>query len=105
MTELDLVCDYAQWPHISTSLFYVGSLLGNIIFGNIADRFRKLGVIKDMSFNCSVETSTRDVGMLEHVKASETSKTSEPGETEEPSVTRKPDKPSEPLWMALTTNR
>jgi len=39
VTELDLVCDYAQWPHISTSLFYVGSLLGNIIFGNIADRF------------------------------------------------------------------
>ena len=58
-----------------------------------------------MSFNCSVETSTRDVGMLEHVKASETSKTSEPGETEEPSVTRKPDKPSEPLCMALTTKR
>ena len=47
VTELDLVCDYAQWPHISTSLFYVGSLLGNIIFGNIADRFRILGVIKD----------------------------------------------------------
>ena len=42
VTELDLVCDYAQWPHISTSLFYVGSLLGNIIFGNIADRFRTL---------------------------------------------------------------
>ena len=39
VTELDLVCDYAQWPHISTSLFYVGSLLGNIIFGNIADRY------------------------------------------------------------------
>ena len=50
-------------------------------------------------------TSTRNVGMLEHVKASKTSKTSEPGETEEPSVTRKPDKPSEPLWMALTTKR
>ena len=50
VTELDLVCDYAQWPHISTSLFYVGSLLGNIIFGNIADRFRMLEVIiKDMS--------------------------------------------------------
>ena len=40
VTELDLVCDYAQWPHISTSLFYVGSLLGNIIFGNIADRYK-----------------------------------------------------------------
>lgn len=50
VTELDLVCDYAQWPHISTSLFYVGSLLGNIIFGNIADRFTILGlIIKDMS--------------------------------------------------------
>ena len=49
VTELDLVCDYAQWPHISTSLFYVGSLLGNIIFGNIADRFRIEVIIKDMS--------------------------------------------------------
>ena len=50
VTELDLVCDYAQWPHISTSLFYVGSLLGNIIFGNIADRFTILGlIVKDMS--------------------------------------------------------
>ena len=45
VTELDLVCDYAQWPHISTSLFYVGSLLGNIIFGNIADRFTKLQIL------------------------------------------------------------
>jgi len=39
VTELDLVCEYSWWPHTSTSLFYVGSLLGNIIFGNIADRF------------------------------------------------------------------
>ena len=51
VTELDLVCDYAQWPHISTSLFYVGSLLGNIIFGNIADRFTKLHIL----IKCKIE--------------------------------------------------
>ena len=51
VTELDLVCDYAQWPHISTSLFYVGSLLGNIIFGNIADRLKKLHIL----IKCKIE--------------------------------------------------
>ena len=69
MTELDLVCDYAQWPHISTSLFYVGSLLGNIIFGNIADRFRIIGVIiKHMSFNCPVKTGCGYANMVKLVK-------------------------------------
>ena len=38
VTELDLVCDQQWWPSTSTALFYVGSLVGNIVFGQIADR-------------------------------------------------------------------
>ena len=38
VTELDLVCDNQWWPKTSTTLFYVGSLFGNIIFGYIADK-------------------------------------------------------------------
>ena len=38
VTELDLVCDLQWWPSTSTALFYVGSLIGNIVFGQIADR-------------------------------------------------------------------
>ena len=36
--QLDLVCDQQWWPSTSTALFYVGSLIGNIVFGQIADR-------------------------------------------------------------------
>ena len=39
VTELDLVCSNQWWPSTSTALFYVGSLIGNILFGQIADRF------------------------------------------------------------------
>jgi len=39
VTELDLVCDQQWWPSTSTALFYVGSLIGNIVFGQIADRY------------------------------------------------------------------
>ena len=39
VTELDLVCNNQWWPSTSTALFYVGSLIGNILFGQIADRF------------------------------------------------------------------
>lgn len=39
VTELDLVCDLQWWPSTSTALFYVGSLIGNIVFGQIADRY------------------------------------------------------------------
>ena len=39
VTELDLVCNNQWWPSTSTALFYVGSLIGNILFGQIDDRF------------------------------------------------------------------
>lgn len=39
VTELDLVCDNKWWPSTSTSLFYVGSLFGNVLFGFIADKY------------------------------------------------------------------
>ena len=39
VTDLDLVCTNQWWPSTSTALFYVGSLIGNILFGQIADRF------------------------------------------------------------------
>ena len=38
VTSLDLVCDQQWWPSTSTALFYGGSLIGNILFGQIADR-------------------------------------------------------------------
>eukprot|EP00090_Calanus_glacialis_P012639 TRINITY_DN21241_c0_g1_i1.p1 TRINITY_DN21241_c0_g1~~TRINITY_DN21241_c0_g1_i1.p1 ORF type:complete len:616 (-),score=86.58 TRINITY_DN21241_c0_g1_i1:500-2347(-) len=39
VTELDLVCEQQWWPSTSTALFYVGSLIGNIMFGHVADRY------------------------------------------------------------------
>ena len=42
VTELDLVCEQQWWPSTSTALFYVGSLIGNILFGQIADRWGRL---------------------------------------------------------------
>ena len=37
-TDFDLVCSRAYLPGLSTTLFYIGSFMGNIIFGYIADR-------------------------------------------------------------------
>jgi len=39
VTELELVCDKAWMVSTSTSLFYVGSLVGNVLFGHIADKY------------------------------------------------------------------
>lgn len=39
VTEMNLVCEQSWWPSTSTSLFYVGSLFGNIVFGHIADKY------------------------------------------------------------------
>jgi hypothetical protein len=36
--QLNLVCDNKWWPSTSTSLFYVGSLFGNVLFGLVADK-------------------------------------------------------------------
>ena len=37
--QLDLVCDNNWLPSFSTTLFYVGSLFGNLLFGWIADKY------------------------------------------------------------------
>ncbi|XP_067006278.2 carcinine transporter [Anabrus simplex] len=39
VTQLNLVCDDSWWPSTSTTLFYVGSLFGNVLFGWIADKW------------------------------------------------------------------
>ncbi|XP_032788170.2 organic cation transporter 1 isoform X1 [Daphnia magna] len=39
VTELNLVCDNKWLPSFSTTLFYVGSLFGNLLFGWIADKW------------------------------------------------------------------
>lgn len=39
VTEFDLVCDQQHWVEISTTSFYVGSFIGNFLFGYIADKF------------------------------------------------------------------
>jgi hypothetical protein len=36
--QLNLVCDNKWLPSFSTTLFYVGSLFGNLLFGWIADK-------------------------------------------------------------------
>lgn len=36
--QFELFCDKHWWPSTSTSLFYVGSLFGNVMFGFIADK-------------------------------------------------------------------
>ncbi|CAI5438928.1 unnamed protein product [Caenorhabditis angaria] len=39
VTEFNLVCDKEHWIEISTTSFYVGSFIGNCLFGYIADKF------------------------------------------------------------------
>ncbi|ETN70003.1 transporter, major facilitator family protein [Necator americanus] len=39
VTEFNLVCDHQNWVEISTTSFYVGSFIGNFLFGYIADKF------------------------------------------------------------------
>ncbi|VDK79647.1 unnamed protein product [Cylicostephanus goldi] len=39
VTEFNLVCDHQHWVEISTTSFYVGSFIGNFLFGYIADKF------------------------------------------------------------------
>lgn len=37
-TEWDLVCERAQLPNISQMVFMFGILLGNVLFGTVADK-------------------------------------------------------------------
>jgi len=37
-TQWDLVCDKAQLPNLSQTLFMLGILTGNVIFGTLADK-------------------------------------------------------------------
>jgi len=39
VTEMELVCSDAWVVSTSTSLFYVGSLIGNVMFGHVADKY------------------------------------------------------------------
>ncbi|XP_039277763.1 organic cation transporter 1 isoform X2 [Nilaparvata lugens] len=39
VTELNLVCDDSWKPSLATTLFYLGSLIGSIVFGFISDRY------------------------------------------------------------------
>ncbi|XP_075222780.1 organic cation transporter 1-like isoform X2 [Lycorma delicatula] len=39
VTQFSLVCDNAWWPSFSTTLFYLGSLVGNILLGWVSDRW------------------------------------------------------------------
>nr|XP_009858916.2 solute carrier family 22 member 21 isoform X1 [Ciona intestinalis] len=66
ITEFDLVCDQNYLNALSTSLFYVGMLVGSIVFGNSADRFGRkpvmitsfvfvLGCMLGVSLSTSVE--------------------------------------------------
>jgi sugar phosphate permease len=36
--KMNLVCDDNWWPSLCTTLFYTGSLFGNLLFGWIADK-------------------------------------------------------------------
>lgn len=37
-TEWDLVCEYGQLPNLSQTIFMLGILVGNFIFGTLADK-------------------------------------------------------------------
>ncbi|KAK5965056.1 Organic cation transporter 1 [Trichostrongylus colubriformis] len=39
VTEFNLVCDRQHWVEISTTAFYLGSFIGNFLFGWVADKF------------------------------------------------------------------
>ncbi|XP_076358159.1 organic cation transporter 1-like isoform X1 [Tachypleus tridentatus] len=46
VSEMDVVCTESWKPTLATSLFYAGSLFGNILFGYIADKFgRKISFL------------------------------------------------------------
>lgn len=36
--QFNLVCDRHYWVEITTTAFYVGSFIGNFLFGYIADK-------------------------------------------------------------------
>lgn len=42
ITTWDLVCENAQWANVSQLIFMFGILLGNVIFGTIADKYNQL---------------------------------------------------------------
>ncbi|VIO97102.1 Uncharacterized protein BM_BM11809 [Brugia malayi] len=39
VTEYDLVCDRKYWVDLTSMAFYIGSFIGNVLFGYIADKF------------------------------------------------------------------
>lgn len=39
ITKWDLVCDNAQWANVSQMIFMFGILLGNVLFGTVADKY------------------------------------------------------------------
>ncbi|VDM38107.1 unnamed protein product [Toxocara canis] len=39
VTEFDLVCDNKGWVDFTSTAFYIGSFIGNILFGYVADKF------------------------------------------------------------------
>ncbi|VDM91375.1 unnamed protein product [Litomosoides sigmodontis] len=39
VTEFDLVCDRKHWVDLTSMSFYIGSFIGNVLFGYIADKF------------------------------------------------------------------
>lgn len=38
ITEWNLVCDRSQWSNASQTIFMLGILVGNILFGSLADK-------------------------------------------------------------------
>lgn len=38
ITEWNLVCDRSQWANVSQTIFMLGILVGNILFGSLADK-------------------------------------------------------------------
>uniref|UniRef100_A0A0R3RKW8 MFS domain-containing protein n=1 Tax=Elaeophora elaphi TaxID=1147741 RepID=A0A0R3RKW8_9BILA len=39
VTEYDLVCERKYWVDLTSMVFYIGSFIGNVLFGYIADKF------------------------------------------------------------------
>ncbi|GMR52886.1 hypothetical protein PMAYCL1PPCAC_23081, partial [Pristionchus mayeri] len=39
VTEFELYCERSWWVEFSTTIFYVGSFIGNILYGYVADKF------------------------------------------------------------------
>lgn len=42
ITEWNLVCDRSQWANLSQTIFMLGILVGNILFGSLADKWVRL---------------------------------------------------------------